>query len=109
MRISSLGERREFYSHEFSLTRIRDWFRVWRSPIVFALVIGRHTGITPMKYRRERGRTIVIFAYEGLSEMRNYWIDFMPESAYYYRTVQKDWDQARHLENDTTQLDSSFG
>ena len=75
MQISSLGERREFYSHEFSLTRIRDWFRVWRSPIVFAVVIGRHTGISPMKYRRERGRTIVIDEYESLSEMRNYLID----------------------------------
>src|SRR6266566_5139313 len=109
MRISSLDERREFYSHEFSLTRIRDWFRGWRSPVVFAAVIGRHTGISPMKYRRERARTIVIDEYESLSEMRNYLIDFMPESAYYDRTVYKDWDQARHLENDPTQLGSSFG
>ncbi len=41
--------------------------------------------------------------------MRNYFIDFMPESAYYDRNVYKDWDQARHLENDPTQLGSSFG
>src|SRR5437660_8267165 len=109
MRISSLGERREFYAHEFSLTKIRDWFRVWRSPIVFAVVIGRHTGISPMKYRRERARTIVIDEYESLSEMRNYLIDFMPESAYYDRNVYKDWGQARHIENDPTQLGSSFG
>src|SRR5437870_9501360 len=109
MRISSLGERREFYSHEFSLTKIRDWFRVWRSPIVFAVVIGRHTGISPMKHRRERARTIVIDEYESLSEMRNYLIDFMPESAYYDRNVYKDWAQARRIENDPTQLGSSFG
>ena len=109
MRISSLGERREFYSHEFSLTRIRDWFRVWRSPIVFAVVIGRHTGISPMKYRRERGRTIVIDEYESLSEMRNYLIDFMPESAYYDRNVYKDWDQARSVGNDATRLGRAFG
>src|SRR5207247_2806533 len=109
MRISSLGERSEFYSHEFRLTRIRDWFLGWPSPVVFAVVIGRHTGISPMKYRRERARTIVIDEYESLSEMRNYLIDFMPESAYYDRNVYKDWDQARHLENDTTQLVSSFG
>ncbi len=62
-----------------------------------------------MKYRRERARTIVIDEYESLSEMRNYLIDFMPESAYYDRNVYKDWDQARHLENDPTQLGSSFG
>ena len=62
-----------------------------------------------MKYRRERARTIVIDEYESLSEIRNYLIDFMPESAYYDRNVYKGWDQARHLENDPTQLGSSFG
>src|SRR5438445_3076139 len=108
MRISSLGERREFYSHEFSLPRIRDWFRGWRSPVVFAVVIGRHTGISPVKYRRERARTIVIDEYESLSEMRNYLIDFLPESAYDDRNVYKDWGQARHIENDPLQLCSSF-
>src|SRR5438093_13203111 len=41
--------------------------------------------------------------------MRDYLIDFMPESAYYDRNVYKDWDQARHLENDPTQLGSPFG
>jgi len=109
MRISSLGERREFYSHEFRLTRIRDWFRGWRSPIVFAVVVGRHTGISPLKYRRERARTIIIDEYESLSEMRNYLIDLMPESAYYDRNVYKDWAQARHIENDPTKLGSSVG
>src|SRR5207253_5142296 len=102
MRIYSLGERREFYSHEFSLTKIRDWFRVWRSPIVFAVVIGRHTGISPVKYSRERARTIVIDEYDSLCEMRNYLIDFMPESAYYDRNVYKDRGQARRVENDLT-------
>src|SRR5207244_12594322 len=99
MRISSRGERREFYSHEFSLTRIRDWFRVWRSPIVFAVVIGRHTGISSMKYRRERGRTIVIDEYESLSEMRNYLSDVMPESATCDRNGYEDLGYERHLEN----------
>src|SRR5947207_14609974 len=106
MRISSLGERREFYSHEFSLTRIRDWFRGWRSPVVFAVVIGRHTGISPMKYRRARALAIVIDEYENLSEMKNYVIDFKTEAAYYDRNVYNDWDHSMHIENQPTQLGS---
>ncbi len=109
MRISSLNERRRFYSREFSVANMRDWFMGWQSPIVFAAVIGRHTGLAPKKYRRERGRTIVIDEYESLSEVKNYLIDFMPESAYYDRNVYNDWEQARRTGNDMIQLGRSFG
>ena len=109
MRIASLSERREFYSREFSLAEMRDWFRGWQSPIVFAVVVGRHTRIAPRKYLRERARTIVIDEYEGLSEVKNYLNDFRPESVYYDRNVYKDWDQARRVGNDTTRLGRAFG
>jgi len=109
MRIASLSERKEFYSREFSLARIRDWFRGRHSPIVFAVIIGRHTRIAPRKYLRERARTIVIDEYEGLSEIKNYLIDFRPESVYYDRNVYKDWDQARSVGNDATRLGRAFG
>ena len=109
MRIASLSERREFYSNEFSLAKIRNWFRGWHSPIVFAVIIGRHTSIAPRKYLRERARTIVIDEYEGLSEINDYLIDFRPESVYYDRNVYKDWDQARHVGNDIARLGRAFG
>jgi DNA primase catalytic subunit len=109
MRISSLEERKQFYSREYNLGRVREWFRVWKSPIVFAAVIGRHTGIAPRKYRHERARTIIIDEYEGFSEIQNYLIDFRPESAYYDRNVYKDWKQARRIGNDPTRLGHSFG
>ncbi len=109
MRIASLSERRQFYSREFNLVRIRDWFRGRRSPLVFAVVIGRHTRIAPSKYRRERARTIVIDEYERFSEIKNYLIDFVPEAVYYDRNVYKDWNQARSIGNDTTQLGRAFG
>jgi DNA primase catalytic subunit len=109
MRIASLSERGQFYSREFNLAKIRDWFRGRHSPVVFAVVIGRHTGIAPKKYRRERARTIVIDEYEGLSEIKNYLIDFRPESVYYDRNVYKDWDQARRVGNDATRLGRAFG
>lgn len=109
MRIASLSERREFYSLEYRLAKIRDWFRGRQSPIVFAAIIGRHTRIAPRKYLHERARTIVIDEYEGLSEIKDYMIDFRPESVYYDRNVYKDWDQARRVGNDTAQLGRAFG
>jgi DNA primase catalytic subunit len=36
-------------------------------------------------------------------------IDFMPESVYYDRNVYKDWEQARRMGKDTSQLGYSFG
>jgi len=109
MRIASLSERREFYSLEFSLAKVLAWFRGWQSPIVFAVVIGRHTSIAPRKYLRERARTIVIDEYERLSEIKNYLIDFRPESVYYDRNIYRDWDQARSVGNDATRLGRAFG
>jgi DNA primase catalytic subunit len=109
LRISSLDERRRFYSREFNLTKVRDWFKGWQPPIVFAAVIGRHTGVAPRKYQRERSRTIVIDEYDGLADVKNYLVDFRPESAYYDRNVYKDWDQARSFGNDSSQLGRSYG
>ena len=109
MRISSLDERKRFYSHEFNFAKVRDWFKEWQSPLVFAAVIGRHTGVAPKKYRSERARTIVIDEYERISEIKNYMMDFRPESAYYDRNVYSDWDQAKRFRNDLSQLGRSYG
>lgn len=109
MRITLLDERRQFYSHEFSLARLRDWFKGWQSPIVYAAVIGRHTRLAPRKYRREHARTIVIDEYESLSEVKNYLIDFRPESAYYDRNIYTDWNQARRFANDPAELGRAYG
>jgi DNA primase catalytic subunit len=109
LRISLLDERREFYSREFATAKVQNWFKGWQSPIVFAAIIGRHTGIAPKKYRRERTRTLVIDDYESLSDVRNYMIDFQPESAYYDRNVYTDWDQARHFGNDPARLGRYYG
>jgi DNA primase catalytic subunit len=109
MRISSLDERERFYSREFSLAKVRAWFKGWQSPIVFAAVIGRHTGVAPKKYRPDRRRTIIIDEYENLTEVKNYLIDFRPESAYYDRNIYTDWDQAKRFGNDPAQLGRAYG
>ena len=44
MRPSSVQKRTELYLREFSIDAVRGWFRDWEYPIVFAVVIGKHTG-----------------------------------------------------------------
>lgn len=109
MRTSSIEERKKFYSLEFSLAKVSTSFKGWQSPVVFAAVIGRHTGLAPRKYWHERARTIVIDEYEGLSEVKDYLIDFRPESAYYDRNIYPNWSQARRFANDLAQLGRAYG
>jgi len=95
MRPASLQERHEFYKREFRTNLILEWFRGWTKPIVFAVVIGRHTKIFPARYRGDRDRTILIDEYDTLQDLRRYCVEFKPESVYYDRNLYKNWDEAR--------------
>ena len=109
MHPASLQERQDFYKREFKTNLVRDWFRGWTKPIVFAVVIGRHTKIFPAQYRRDRDRTILIDEYDTLQDLRRYCMEFRPESVYYDRNVYKNWDQARRGSNKMEELGKSFG
>src|SRR5256712_4136272 len=109
MRPASLQERHEFYTREFRTNLIREWFRGWTKPIVFAVVIGRHTKIFPARYRRDRDRTILIDEYDTLQDLRRYCLEFKPESVYYDRNVYRNWDEARLGPGKIEQLGKSFG
>ena len=109
MRPASLQERHEFYKQEFQTSLVQEWFRGWTTPIVFAVVIGRHTKISPDLYRRDRTRTILIDEYDTLQDLRRYCIEFRPESVYYDRNVYKNWDEARRGPDKIEQLGKSYG
>ena len=109
MHPASLQERYEFYKREFRTSLIREWFRGWTKPIIFAVVIGRHTKIFPTRYRGDRDRTIVIDEYDKLQDLRRYCVEFKPESVYYDRNVYKNWEEARRGPDRIEQLGKSFG
>src|SRR5712691_2873887 len=94
MRLASLQERHEFYKREFQTNLVREWFRGWTKPIVFAIVIGRHTRIFPARYRGDRDRTILIDEYDTLQDLRRYCLVIKPEPVYDHRKVYKNWDEA---------------
>jgi DNA primase catalytic subunit len=93
MRYSTLEERKQFYTQEFSLKKVQDWLEMHKGKVKFAVIIGRHTKIYPEKYREDTSTTIIIDEYKSLSEVQNDIIEFLPEAAYYDRNVYDETDR----------------
>jgi len=87
MRYSTLEERRLFYEDEFDLSRVNDWFGARVKNVVFAVIIGRHTGIFPPEYVEDKSTTILIDEYKDLNDVRRQIVEFAPEAVYYDRNV----------------------
>jgi DNA primase catalytic subunit len=87
MRYSTLEERKQFYTSEFNLQAVAQWFRNWQGKVRFAVIIGRHTKIYPEKYKEDASTTIVIDEYSNLEDVRQQILEFLPEAVYYDRNV----------------------
>jgi len=87
MRYATLEERQEFYTAEFNLTKVAAWFAERLNRVKFAVIMGKHTGIYLRKYREDAATTIIIDEYRDLSDVKTQILEFLPESAYYDRTV----------------------
>lgn len=87
MRYSTLLEREEFYKKEFNEEQIKQWFKVRKEKVNFAVIIGRHTKIYSEEYREDAFITIIIDEYEDFREVKKWTVEFLPESVYYDRNV----------------------
>ena len=93
MRYATLEERKQFYTSEFNLTKVTEWFEERQGKTKFAVIIGRHTQIYPEKYKEDAETTIIIDEYQTLEEIKQQIIDFLPEAVYYDRNVYHENDQ----------------
>jgi DNA primase catalytic subunit len=93
MRYSTLEERKQFYTEEFSLEKVTKWLGEREDKVKFAIIIGRHTKICPEKYGEDASTTIIIDEYEDLDEVQDQIIEFLPEAAYYDRNVYDENDR----------------
>ena len=66
MRYSTLEERKQFYTQEFNLQKVAEWFEGGLGNTKFAVIIGRHTKIFPEKYKEDASTTIIIDEYKNL-------------------------------------------
>ncbi len=87
MRYTTLDERKQFYTEEFNLQSVAQWFSSQQGRVRFAVIIGRHTKIYPEKYKEDASTTIVVDEYSDLEDLRLQILDFLPEAVYYDRTV----------------------
>src|SRR5512135_2992431 len=93
MRYSSLEERKLFYTQEFSLRKLSEWFTDGFSNTRFAVIIGRHTKIYPEKYKDDASTTIIIDDFKNLEDVRKQILEFLPEGVYYDRNIYDENDQ----------------
>ena len=70
MRYSTLEERKQFYSSEFNLQKVAQWFGSQSGKVKFAVIIGRHTKIYPEKYKEDASTTIIIDEYSDLEDVK---------------------------------------
>ncbi|MFA5572126.1 MAG: DNA primase [Crenarchaeota archaeon] len=85
MRYATLAERKEFYTKEFKIGSLANWFGDKMDRTKFALIMGKHTNIFLDKYKKDISTTIIIDQYNGLTDIRKQIIDFLPEAVYYDR------------------------
>jgi DNA primase catalytic subunit len=93
MRYASLEERKQFYSSEFNLEKVTQWFGSQRSKIKYAVIMGRHTKIFPEKYKKDASTTIRLDDDKNLEDVRQQILEFLPEAVYYDRNVYDENDQ----------------
>jgi DNA primase catalytic subunit len=87
MRYATLEEREQFYTQEFNLKKVTEWFTGGFSNTKFAVIIGRHTKIFPEKYREDASTTIIVDDFKSLEDVCQQIIEFLPEGVYYDRNV----------------------
>jgi len=87
MRYATLEERKQFYTQEFNLQKVAEWFTGGLGRTKFAVIIGRHTKIFPEKYRGDASTTIIVDEYKSIEDVRQQILEFLPEAVYYDRNV----------------------
>jgi DNA primase catalytic subunit len=94
MRYTNLEERKEFYTNEFNLQSVTEWFKMLHGRVKFAVIMGRHTQIYPEKYSEDAATTIIIDEYTNMEDVRQQVLDFLPEAVYYDRNVYNEkWEK----------------
>ena len=93
MRYATLEERKQFYTSEFNILNIDQWFNDRIRKTKFAVIMGRHTKIFLEKYKEDAATTIIIDEYKNLEDLRQQILEFLPEAVYYDRSIYDKFDR----------------
>lgn len=95
LRPSALGERRRFYSRLMDYEAADRWFAAFPGERVFALILGRHSGIYPRRYRSLKNIALLVEDARSVRDLRPYLLKYLPEGVYYDRNAYASVDGAR--------------
>jgi DNA primase catalytic subunit len=78
------------------------WFRGFPGEPAFAVIIGRHSGIYPRRFRALKNVPLVIDDAHKVVGLRPYLLRYLPEGVYYDRNAYASLDDARRQNLDYT-------
>ncbi len=100
LRPAGLGERHAFYSRLLDYGAAERWFASFPGERVFALILGRHSGIYPRRYRSLKNIPLLVEDARSVRELRPYLLKYLPEGVYYDRNAYASVDGARRVRLD---------
>ena len=95
LRPAGLAKRRAFYSDLMDYEAAERWFASFPGERVFALILGRHSGIYPRRYRSLKNIALLVEDARSVRELRPYLLKYLPEGVYYDRNAYASVDGAR--------------
>src|SRR5256885_17022867 len=99
---ASLGDRRRFYERGMDYASAREWMSSPPGERVYALIVGRHSGIYPRRFRHLKNVPLVFDDARGVEDLRPYLLKYLPEGVYYDRNVYTSLDAARNARIEST-------
>ena len=83
------------------------WLSAWPGEVAFALIIGRHSGVYPRRFRSLKNIPLVIDDARDPSDLRPYLRKYLPEGVYYDRNAYTSLREARKRRIDYTRASRS--
>ena len=84
---ASLADRREFYRRAMDYESASKWMSRPQGGRVYALILGRHSGIYPRRFRHLKNVPLIVDDVEDVRGLRPYVLKYLPEGVYYDRNV----------------------
>ncbi len=100
LRPATLAERRRFFRDRMDYGAAEAWFASFPGERVFALILGRHSGIYPRRFRSLKNIPLLVEDARSVRDLRPYLLKYLPEGVYYDRNAYGSVAEARrrHVE-----------
>lgn len=95
LRPATLADRRRFYSDRMDYEAAERWMASPEGGRAYALILGRHSGIYPRRFRHLKNVPLVIEDADRVRDLKPYLLRYLPEGVYYDRNVYASLDETR--------------